>query len=850
MNGTRFTLEINPRIPPALARLEELANDLYYSWDRHSRGLFFYLDRDLWHGCGHNPKVFMRRISQARLEEAAQDRAFLESLNRTLANYDTYRQVRGPAQELRRDVDGVLVACFCTEFGFHESLPIYSGGLGILAGDLCKAASDLGVPFVAIGLLYRQGNLVQTIDDHGRQVSRYLAVDFDDLPVRPAAGADGREIRVPVELPEGAVAVKVWHGRAGQMDFYLLDTDVEPNGEAARRITETLYPAEPLMRLRQEVVLGIGGVRALRALGLSPTVWHINEGHPSLSMVERMRELVAAGREFPGALEEVAAATVFTTHTPVPAGHEVYAREQILEYLAPAIRDLHVPPEQFLALGHVSSRDGFNLTTFAIRCSRYHNGVSRIHGATAATMEQEMWPQIPIAESLMSYVTNGVHAPTFLAREWVDLLDDPGWRNEMLNADYWKRIDDIPDASFWSVHRALKSSVIAEVRRRVHRRCRRCGQSDAQIDRELRHLEERSDVLLLGFARRFATYKRATLLFEDPERLARILNDVARPAILIYAGRAHPSDEPGKDLIQRIHEFSRDPRFHGRVLLLEGYDLALARQLVAGVDVWINTPEYPHEASGTSGMKAAINGVLNLSVADGWWAEGYDGENGWSIQPHQFEPDAGRRRRLESNELLDLLEHEVIPIYYERREGYSERWVRMAKASMKSIIPRFNAQRMVMDYLERAYAPARAMALRMADSGGAPAAALAAWKRRVAAAWPRVAVSRLDAPMRRLIQGERLDIRVQVELAGLEARDVRIECLFGRLDEHDDFDVHWRRNLEVSDERDGRAVYSLRFEPALEFESGLHGLITYKLRVYPQHPLLSHPFETGLMTWV
>ncbi|ROR32811.1 alpha-glucan family phosphorylase [Inmirania thermothiophila] len=853
MQGTRYVLEVQPRIPERIERLAELADDLFYSWDRGVRGLFRRLDSALWDACNHNPKVFLRRVAQKRLEEAAQDRVFLEDYRRVLSAYETYLQEQVQSDVgLLFDPQRDLVAYFCAEFGFHESLPVYSGGLGILAGDHCKAASDLGLPFVAVGLLYRQGYFTQTIDAHGNQVAHYHPTDFGDLPLHPATDAEGRELCIRVELPGRTVCVRVWTGRAGRIRVVFLDTDLPQNSEADRRITYQLYGGDENTRIQQEIVLGIGGVRALRALGLTPTVWHLNEGHAAFAVLERCREQVEAGLDFDAALELVAAGTVFTTHTPVPAGHDVFDHGLFRGYFEDFAARLGIPMDRLLALGaSPANQGGFNMTALALRGSRFHNGVSRIHGRVASSMEGYVWPQIPHEENPIGHVTNGIHLPTFLARQWAGLFDmhfGAEWRSELLDEAYWQRIDSIPDYTFWSTHQLLKAELLAELGERVRAQHRRNGLSEAHIRRLTRHLNpDRTDILLLGFARRFATYKRATLLFQDPARLARILKDPERPAVIVFAGKAHPRDLPGQELIRTIHEYAMRPEFEGHIVLVENYDLALARALVTGVDVWVNTPEHPLEASGTSGMKAGVNGVLNLSVLDGWWAEGFDGTNGWGITPHAPHYDLAHRNREEGQELLDLLEEEVVPLYYHRDgHGYSPGWVRMAKASMRTLIPRFNAQRMVMDYVLQHYGPANLQARTLAEDGAAPARELAAWKARVIAAWPKVRARRLDPPPARLYNGEVLPIRVAVDLAGLAPEDVVVECLIGT--ERADGTVETRqrfpfRPLEERTE-EGEAVYALDLTPTLP------GLQVYRLRLHPYHRLMSHPLELGCMLWL
>ena len=852
MPGTRYTLEVQPVIPERLNRLQELANDLLYSWDREVRGLFFRLDRELWEACGHNPKVFLRRVSQKRLNDAAEDRVFMEDYNRVLSGYDTYHQEHAEssiAQYLDPDED--LVAYFCAEFGLHESFQIYSGGLGILAGDHCKAASDLNIPFVAVGMLYRQGYFTQTIDAHGNQVAHYTPTHFEDLPIHPSLDAAGKEIHVHIDLPGRRVMLKVWQAKAGHITLFLLDSDLPDNAEADRRITYQLYGGDINTRIQQEMVLGIGGVRALRAVGLQPTVWHINEGHAAFMIIERCHEFVAKGLEFDSAFELVATNSIFTTHTPVPAGHDIFDHAVMAKYFEHQINELGINVQQLLALGSSpSSQGGFNMTALALRGSRFRNGVSRIHGSVASRMAAYIWPQIPPEENPLGHITNGVHVPTFLAREWANMFDmrfGSGWRNELLNEHFWRHIDDIPDHSFWSVHQSLKSEMLAEVRRRVILQHRRNGTSEALIDRYTQYLTPNdSDVLTIGFARRFATYKRATLLFSDPQRLARLFNDPKRRVLLIFAGKAHPHDLPAQRLIQVIHEYARRPEFEGKIILVEGYDLALARKLVTSVDVWLNTPEYPLEASGTSGEKAGINGVINLSVPDGWWGEGYNGENGWAITPHGPQYDSAYRDREEAQELLDILEKQVIPLYYARNgHGYSEEWVKKSKHSMKSLIPRFNSVRMVMDYVENYYAPAKKQHLVMVGNNFTRAKEVAAWRKRLDQNWSSISLRRVDDNHSEIRSGAIFPLRVAARLNHLRPEDVLVECLVGVETENGDF---MRLDSHVftseGENESGETLFKLDLHPRLS------GLQYYKIRMYPFHPALCHRFESGYMIWL
>jgi starch phosphorylase len=852
MTGTRYTLEVQPEIPARLARLNELANDLYYTWDRQVRGLFFRLDSELWEACRHNPRVFLRQVSQQRLEEAAEDRVYMQDFNRALSSYDTYHQTSTQAGfEHLLDPKQDLVAYFCTEFGFHESVKLYSGGLGILAGDHCKAASDLGIPFVAVGMLYRQGYFSQTIDGHGNQIAHYAPMHFRDLPIEAARDSNGQKIRVQVQILERQVSIKVWKAKAGHITLYLLDSDLPENSDADRAITYQLYGGDANTRMQQEIVLGLGGVRALRALGLEPTVWHINEGHAAFMVLERCRELVAEGLDFDSALESTAANTVFTTHTPVPAGHDIFDYQLMSAYFSDKVKGLGIRLEELLGLGSSpTNQGGFNMTALALRGSRFRNGVSRIHGGVASRMAAYIWPQIEPDENPVGYITNGVHVPTFLARGWTNLFDmrfGGGWRNELLNEHYWEQIDDIPDHSYWSLRQSLKTEMLAEVRRRAILQHRRNGCSESLIERLTQHLTPReTDILTIGFARRFATYKRATLLFADPVRLARLLNDPNRPCLLIFAGKAHPHDLPAQQLIKTIYEYSRRPEFEGRIILLEGYDQALARMLVTSVDVWLNTPEYPLEACGTSGEKAGINGVINLSVLDGWWGEGYNGKNGWAITPHGPSVDPQFRDREEGQELLDIFEKQVLPLYYARNgHGYSEAWVRKSKSSMKSLIPHFNAQRMVMDYVRNYYTLARKQRLVMAGNQHARAKEVAAWRRKLERSWPKVRMHRLDNPLSEIRAGEALSINVAVHLGDLTPEDVLVECLVGTENESGEFirhDAHVFTHAGPGEH--GETVFRIDHTPRLS------GLQYYKIRLFPFHPCLSHRFETGHMIWL
>jgi glycogen phosphorylase len=843
-SGTTYSLEVNPRIPKRLARLEELAANLWYSWDRPTRALFARLNPALWDAVGHSPKAMLKRIDEQRLIDAAADPAFIDSLGRVLAAFDTYHAEPPFKQNSGGFRPDDLVAYFCAEFGVHESLPTYSGGLGILAGDHCKAASDFQLPFIAVGLLYRQGYFVQTIDGDGRQRAEYHDSDFDDLPILPVRRADGSDLTVEVQFPGRKVLVKAWQAKVGHVTLYLLDTDLPENSERDRDIAHRLYGGDRVTRLEQEFVLGVGGVRALAAIGHKPSVWHINEGHAAFLVLERTRVLMQEGLPLDAAVEGVAANTVFTTHTPVPAGHDQFPEASVLPYLKACFGDTN-----FAALGRPPAGGDFNMTALALRGSRYQNGVSRIHGGVSARLLRDYWPHVSSDENPIGYVTNGVHVATFLAPEWGEVLDrflGVGWMHRLGHPGIWEKIRAIPDHIFWSVRQDIKARLFHMVRHRIALQHTRNHGSESHLQRLLKYADPANpNVLTIGFGRRFATYKRATLLFNDLDNLRRLLADKTRQVLFLFAGKAHPADEPGQELIRTLVHMSRQEEFAGRILFLEGYDLHIARRMVSGVDVWLNNPVHPLEASGTSGMKAGMNGVINLSILDGWWDEGYDGENGWGIKPASPELDPHRRDLEESRTLYELLQDRVIPLYYERTEGgYSPGWVRIAKRSMASLLPRYDASRMLGEYVSKYYLPASRQGHGYSQSGYEAAKNVAAWKAKVRAAWNGVVARRLDTPRGRIQFGDSMPVEVAVKLNGLAPSDVCVELILMR-GLRDGSPMRHSHELNSAEE-----MGNGEFRYALDLKPGLAGRLDYRIRIYPRHELLTHPFEMGLCSWV
>ncbi len=869
MTGETLQIEINPQVPPALERLHELAANLRFTWHRPTRALFSSLDPELWLAVRSNPKLLLRCVAQARLDRAAQDAGWLADYRAVLAGLDQYLAGAHAGLRLEGAEDAGPVAYFCAEFGFHESLPMYSGGLGVLAGDHCKAASDAGLPFVAVGLLYRRGYFTQLIDAEGAQHAVNRDIDRDDLPVEPVRNAAGEALVVGVPVADRTVLARVWRAQVGLVSVYLLDSDVDGNAEADREITHALYAGDHHLRIQQELLLGVGGRRALKALGIEPAVYHLNEGHAAFLCVELTAELVEQGLDFDAALEAVAARCVFTTHTPVAAGHDVFDQELVLHYLQDGVRRLGVPAERFLGLGN-GSNGHFNMTRLAIAGTRHQNGVSRLHGQVSAQICADNWPELPVADSPIGYVTNGVHVPTFLFQYWQELFDrtlDGSWRERLGDPEFWAAVQHIPDGDYLAAKRAVKTVLLRAVRARLLRQCRRSGLSDIHFARMVRWLDpDEPSPLVVGFARRFATYKRAALLLRDREWLTEIACNRERPVVFVFAGKSHPADAPGQQLIRDVCEAAASRDLTGHVVFVEDYDMGLARVMVAGADVWLNTPVSPLEASGTSGIKAAINGTLNLSVLDGWWAEGFDGDNGWGIAPSGFHDDA-RRDDEDARSMYELLQDEVVPMYYERDgDGLQRRWAARMKRSMATTIPSFGMGRVVTDYAQCLYAPAARAALARAANGHEGARDVAQFKRLVAEAWPGVSLRLLERPPRRVANGAPLKLRVAATLGALEPAAVRVELLVGR--ELPDGerqppplssfragarDVRIRGGIETAfiplscaGERleDGSWVYVADIVPAW------CGKLAGRIRVVPHHRHFVQPYEMGLMRWL
>lgn len=705
-------------IPPAISRLAELAYNLWWTWHPEAQDLYRRIDSRLWEDVYHNPVVFLQRVRQSSLDKVANDPEFIRAYHEVLINFEEYRIYdKTWYKEKYGDKLDKPIAYFSAEFGLHECLPIYSGGLGILSGDHTKAASDLGLPFIGVGFLYPQGYFKQEITPAGDQEAIYQKVRFAEVPAQPAFTGDGKEIVVSVglpargDLPDRRVYAKVYHIQVGNVPLYLMDTDIHPNAQEDRELSARLYGGDEEMRLAQEKVLGVGGIRALRALGIEPAVYHMNEGHSAFMVLERLREFIAAGVSFQDAQERVRQSSVFTTHTPVPAGHDAFSFDLMNRYFATWHDDLKISRDEFLNLARQDQHWGptFSMTVLALKLSERRNGVSKLHGEVSRKMWHWMWPDRSIEDVPISHVTNGIHSETWLYPKMKDIYDKylpKGWTREIDNPEIWQVIDEVPDQELWDVVNQGRVDFVEFVRTRTRQRLIRLGMGQQELQATNNLLDP--NALTIGFARRFATYKRATLLFHDIERLKRIVHGNGnRPVQFVYAGKAHPRDEPGKNYIREVYQRSHEWGLAGRLVFIEDYDMNVARYMFAGTDVWQNTPRRPMEASGTSGEKAALNGKPNLSILDGWWVEGYNGKNGWVIgDPNAEYGSEHEQDHVDANSLYDLLEHEVVPAFYDRDEhGIPLKWIQIVKETIKSCGPQFSMARMVKDYTDQLYVP-------------------------------------------------------------------------------------------------------------------------------------------------
>jgi starch phosphorylase len=846
----KLKFNVVPNLPRQMEALKRLAYNLCFSWKGEIRDMFQRLDPRLWVECRHNPVLMLGLLSQERLEELSHDQGFLAQLDRLSESFDRYlSQPRIQAVDYCPEVP-FQVSYFSAEFGLAECVPIYSGGLGILAGDHLKSASDLNVPLVGVGLLYQEGYFSQYLSAEGWQMETYPVNDFSNMPVKLVRDAEGQPLSVSVDFKGQPIKILIWCIDVGRVPLYMLDTNVEPNPPEFRVTTGQLYGGNREMRLRQEIVLGIGGVRALKALGIVPTVIHMNEGHSAFSALERINILrKEKGLSFDAAREIVLSSTVFTTHTPVPAGNDVFDPNLVQAYFEQYSKDLGINFKVLLGYGRLDPyNDGepFGMSTLALRLSAHANGVSKLHGKISRTMWQQIWRHHPVEDVPIEHITNGIHVPTWISRDMALLFDrylGPDWAEDPDNERVWEQVVQIPSTELWRTHERRREHLVGFTRQRLALQLRNQGASEAEIQAAREVLTP--EALTIGFARRFATYKRATLIFRDPERLDRIINNPKYPVQIIIAGKAHPQDEAGKEYIKKIIHLVRQERFRRRIVFLEDYNFHVAHHLVTGSDIWLNTPRRPQEACGTSGMKALANGSLNLSVLDGWWDEGYQSDFGWAIGHGEEYNDHEAQDSIESRDLYNLLEEEVVPLFYQRgNDGIPRSWVAKMRAGLQHLAPIFNSHRMVQEYVNRYYLPCSRRFNDLCRDEFTESKRLAEWRHKLMTSWHEVSVVEVvSANGMEMAVGKELEVVARVRLGSLSPEDVTVEAYFGHLDQHGDFAERKTISLDVVDSKDG--VYNFMGQIPCR-ETGRFG---YTVRVMPSQGKLENRFVMGLVTW-
>ena len=844
---------VNPQLPKSIEKLGEISENLWWSWNTEFLKIFKEIDIDLWEQCNKNPVKFLRLVDQEKLERASTDPEILKNYRINVDNFESYMKSRTTwfSKQYPENKDDVI-AYFSAEYGLDETLPIYAGGLGILSGDHLKSASDLGLPIVAIGLLYKNGYFNQKINRNGEQVSEYYNVEMDNLPIKPLKDENGEDVIVNIKLQKDKLYIKVWKICVGRVNLYLLDTDIPENKEEYRGITLKLYGGNQEMRIRQEMVLGIGGVKVLQELGINPKVYHMNEGHSSFLVLEAIKQTIKQKQvSFDIAKDIVTAKTVFTTHTPVPAGNDIFPIELVEKYFDGYWKDLGITKEQFLELG-MKPRDeiknSFNMGILALKIAGKKNGVSRLHESVSRELFSDVWPDIAPQESPITYVTNGVHTCSWLAPNLKELYNkylEPYWQDRIYSDETWKKIDKIPDEELWEAHKQRKVKLLKLVRDNVTSRLKNNGVHYETIREIVSGLNP--DALTIGFARRFATYKRATLIFKDLERITQILNDTNRPVQIIFAGKAHPADKEGQDLIKYIHEISLMPQFKGKIFLLENYNINVARHLVSGVDVWLNNPRRPMEASGTSGEKAAVNGIVNFSILDGWWAEGYNTKNGWSIGTNQEYYSYEEQDLADSESIYRTLEDKIIPAYYNKNEkSISETWIRLMKNSIMSTGGKYSTARMLVDYTEKLYMPL----LNLTNKYFSSLENVTEYnriKQELYANWNDIKITQENnADNITVDAGNKIKVSCKVELPNIDKDYIQTECYYGKILENgivEDINI---MPMDLVEENNETKTYT--YEAKIEMKTG--GNYGYTFRVMPKHPMLLDPENLNLVKWI
>jgi len=846
------TFNVSPSLPASLEPLRQLAYNLYWDWNTDIKELFRRLDRDLWEATRHNPVALLARVSQSRLQEVAADDGFLAHMERALAELKTYLNDRSWYKHQRASTPGKeCFAYFCAEFGLVDCLPIYSGGLGVLAGDHLKSASDLGLPLVAVGLLYQKGYFAQYLNAEGWQQERYPINDFHNIPVQLERKADGTELRVAVEYPGRMVYARVWRVQVGVVPLYLLDTNIEPNSRYDQDITAALYGGDLDTRIHQEIMLGIGGFRALAALGHKPSVYHMNEGHSGFLILEHMRVLMQQEQlSFVEAKQVAQSTQIFTTHTPVSAGFDLFPPDKTMYYVGHYADVYGLGKDEFMGLGRENTGDlnsPFSMAALAMKTSSFVNGVAKLHGVVSREMFQNMWKDVPIDEVPITSITNGVHARSCVAKSVQELYDrylGPEWSEKSIEDPIWNKIDTIPDDELWRNHEHNRSEMVIYVRDRIVGHLKERGATLSEIN----HAQEALDpgVLTIGFARRFATYKRATLFLRNLDRIKQIMvGDKGRKVQFVIAGKAHPKDIPGKALIRDIVHFTRSEGMNS-VVFVPDYDIYVSRVMVAGCDIWLNTPRRPHEASGTSGMKAAMNGLPNLSILDGWWDEADYVRTGWPIGHGELYSDEEYQDEVEANAFYDLLEQEIVPLFYDRdKEGLPRKWIAKMKDAIRLNCPTFNTARMVRDYANTGYFPASDRHRVVTSDEYQAGKDLAHWKEKMLKNWGNLKIHTVDVSAPEDINvNQSISVKSLITLGSLEPHDVQVELYKGAVDTNGKI-INADTAVMTYQGQDsaGNSLYTSEIAYAA---SGLQGL---SLRVLPHHANLSNPYELGLIEW-
>lgn len=847
-------ITVNPQLPKRIEKLSEISNNLWWSWNTEFLRLFKTIDNDLWETCEKNPVKFLKQVSQERLEAVSKNVEFLKEYDKLARQFEDYMNSKNTwfannYPENKND----LIAYFSAEYGLDRTIPIYSGGLGILSGDHLKSASDLGIPLVAVGLLYKNGYFHQKINGYGDQETEYINIELSNLPINPVKDKNGEDLIIYVKFPKRRLYLKVWQINVGRIKLYLLDSDIEKNNPEDRDVTLRLYGGDQEMRIRQEIVLGMGGTNLLtRTLGLNPTIYHMNEGHSAFLILELIKNIIKEKQvSFDVARDIASSKTVFTTHTPVPAGNDIFPLDLVDKYFKDFWPRLGLDREEFLRLGMKPSQilePGFNMGILALKVAGKKNGVSKLHGAVSRELFGDVWPDIAANESPITYVTNGIHTCSWLSPKLKELYNKylmPYWQDNIHEDKVWEKINNIPDKTLWETHQDRKEKLLKLVKDNTTQRLRRSGYSYEEINEITSKLNP--NALTIGFARRFATYKRATLIFKDLERITQILNNSEKPVQLIFAGKAHPADKEGQDLIKRIHEISMMPQFKGKIFLLENYNIAMSQYLVSGVDVWLNNPRRPMEASGTSGQKASVNGVINFSVLDGWWAEGYNQENGWTIGTNAEYNSYEEQDIADSQSMYRTLEDKIIPTYYNKNEeGISPKWIRIMKNSIISTGGKYSTARMLVDYTNNLYMPLCNLTKKYYQNVDT-VAEYNLWKKNLYINWKDIKITQTNNLDNITIDaGNNIEVKCEVELPNVDLENITVECYYGKI-----LDNGIVENVSIipmklteKDEENKKYEYTTK----IELKTG--GNYGYTFRVMPRHEMLLDAENLNLVKWV